>query len=218
MYGMTETCTAFSCTRADELLPVRLTKQGQLMPDNEMKIVDPESGERLPDGEEGEICVKGPAVLRRYYKVDPAETFDAEGFFRTGDLGHIDGDGQVNFNQRIKDMIKTGGINVSPAELEATLVKLDGVEAAYAFPLPSDEKGEVVGVALVLAAGRDPSDDEIQGACKQALPGYKRPRGLLLLREDQVPMTGTGKVQKVVLRERLLAEMKQQGVTVVRST
>jgi fatty-acyl-CoA synthase len=59
MYGMTETCTAFSCTRASEPLPVRLTKQGQLMPGNEMKIVDPESGERLPDGEEGEICVKG---------------------------------------------------------------------------------------------------------------------------------------------------------------
>jgi fatty-acyl-CoA synthase len=218
MYGMTETCTAFSCTRADEPLPVRLTKQGQLMPDNEMKIVDVESGERLPEGEEGEICVKGPAVLRRYYKVDPATTFDAEGFFHTGDLGHIDSDGQVNFNQRIKDMIKTGGINVSPAELEATLVQLDGIEAAYAFPLPSDEKGEVVGVALVLAAGRDPSDDEILRGCKEALPGYKRPRGLLLLRQDQVPMTGTGKVQKVVLRERLVAEMKQQGVTVVRST
>jgi fatty-acyl-CoA synthase len=218
MYGMTETCTAFSCTHASEPLPVRLTKQGQLMPDNEMKIVDPESGERLPDGEEGEICVKGPAVLRRYYKVDPATTFDAEGFFHTGDLGHIDSDGQVHFNQRIKDMIKTGGINVSPAELEATLVQLDGVEAAYAFPLPSDEKGEVVGVALVLAPGRDPSDDEIVGGCKEALAGPKRPRGLLLLREEQVPMTGTGKVQKVVLRERLVAEMKQQGATVVRWT
>ncbi len=218
MYGMTETCTAFSCTHASEPLPVRLTKQGQLMPDNEMKIVDPESGERLPDGEEGEICVKGPAVLRRYYKVDPATTFDAEGFFHTGDLGHIESDGQVIFNQRIKDMIKTGGINVSPAELEAKLVQLDGVEAAYAFPLPSEEKGEVVGAALVLAAGRDPSDDEIVGACKEALPGPKRPRGLLLLREEQVPMTGTGKVQKVVLRERLLGAMKQQGPSVVRWT
>jgi fatty-acyl-CoA synthase len=124
----------------------------------------------------------------------------------------------VHFNQRIKDMIKTGGINVSPAELEATLVQLDGVDAAYAFPLPSDEKGEVVGVALVLAPGRDPSDDEIVGSCKEALPGYKRPYGLLLLREDQVPMTGTGKVQKVVLREQLLAGLKEGGAPVVRRT
>ena len=216
MYGMTETCTAFSCTRADEPLPVRLTKQGQLMPGNQMKIVDAESGERLPDGEEGEICVKGPAVLRRYYKVDPATTFDSEGFFRTGDLGHIDSDGQVNFNQRIKDMIKTGGINVSPADVEAKLVQMEGVDAAHAFPVPSADKGELVGAALVVAAGRDPSDDEIAAHCEEALPGYKRPRAFLLLREDQVPMTGSGKVQKAVLRDLLLASMEKGKKSVVR--
>jgi len=216
MYGMTETCTAFSCTRADEPLPVRLTKQGQLMPDNEMKIVDPDSGERLPDGEEGEICVKGPAVLRRYYKVDPATTFDSEGFFRTGDLGHIDSDGQVNFNQRIKDMIKTGGINVSPADVEAKLVQMEGVDAAHAFPVPSADKGELVGAALVMAPGHDLDDDEIAAYCAEALPGYKRPGAFLLLREDQVPMTGSGKVQKAVLRDLLLASMEKGKKSVVR--
>jgi fatty-acyl-CoA synthase len=216
MYGMTETCTAFACTRADEPLRDRLISQGQLMPDNQMKIIDVESGERLPDGEQGEICVKGPAVMRRYYKLDPSAIFDDEGFFHTGDLGHLDADGRVYFGQRIKDTIKTGGINVSPAEVEAALVRLEGVDAAHAFPLPSGEKGEVVGAALVVAAGREPGDAEILDHCREALPGHKRPQGFLLLREEQVPMTGTGKVQKVVLRERLLAGMEEQGETVVR--
>jgi fatty-acyl-CoA synthase len=218
MYGMTETCTAFTCTRADDPLAVRLTTQGRLMPDNELKIVDPESGALLPDGEEGEICVKGPTVLRCYYKVDPAETFDSEGFFRTGDLGHVDADGRLHFGRRIKDTIKTGGINVAPADIEAKLLQLAGVEAAYAFPIPAADKGEVVGAALVVAEGREPGEDAILAHCAEVLAGYKRPAGLLILREEQVPMTGTGKVQKVVLRERLLARMKEQGTNVVRWT
>jgi acyl-CoA synthetase (AMP-forming)/AMP-acid ligase II len=92
--------------------------------------------------------VKGPTVLRRYYKVDPAETFDSEGFFRTGDLGHVDAEGRLCFGQRIKDTIKTGGINVSPADVEAKLMQIGGVAAAYAFPLPAGDRGEVVGAAL----------------------------------------------------------------------
>jgi fatty-acyl-CoA synthase len=216
MYGMTETCTAFSCTRADDPLQVRLTTCGPLLPGCDMKIVDPETGERLTRGQEGEICVKGPPVLRRYYKVDPAETFDAEGFFHTGDLGHIDEDARVHFNQRIKDMIKTGGINVSPAEIEAKLVNLTCVDSAYAFPIPAGDRGEAVGAALVVTAGREPSDAELLDYYEEALSGYKRPRGTLLLRQEQVPMTGSGKVQKVQLRERLLAAMREGGGEIVR--
>jgi len=171
---------------------------------------------RLPDGETGEICVKGLAVLRRYYKVDPAETFDAEGFFRTGDLGHVDAEGRLHFGQRIKDMIKTGGINVSPADVEAQLARIDGIAAAYAFPLPSPEKGEVVGAALVVAAGADPSDEDVLSACRERLSGYKRPEAVLLVSEAQVPMTGSGKVQKAVLRDRLLAARSTSAAPVVR--
>ena len=216
MYGMTETCTAFSCTRADDPLPVRLQTQGRLMPDNELKIVDIESGARLADGQEGEICVKGPAVLRRYYKIDPEETFDDEGFFHTGDLGRLDADGRLHFGQRIKDTIKTGGINVAPAEIEAKLAQLAGIEAAYAFPLPAGDKGEVVGAALVVAEEGEPDEEEILAHCKESLSGYKRPEGVLILRAEQVPMTGTGKVQKVVLRDRLIALTKKQASRIVR--
>jgi acyl-CoA synthetase (AMP-forming)/AMP-acid ligase II len=183
-----------------------------------MKIVDPETGESVADGEPGEICVKGPAVLRRYYKIDPAETFDAEGFFHTGDLGHVDAEGRLHFGQRIKDTIKTGGINVAPADIEVKLVQLAGVDAAYAFPIPAGEKGEAVGAALVVAQGHEPSAEVIVAHCREVLSGYKRPEGVLILHEEQVPMTGSGKVQKVVLRDRLLAGMKEHGASVVRWT
>jgi fatty-acyl-CoA synthase len=204
MYGMTETCTAFSCTPGDAPLKDRITSTGPLMPGNEMKIVDPETGVLLAEGEEGEICVKGPPVMRRYYKVDPAETFDAEGFFHTGDLGRIDEAGHVHFNQRIKDMIKTGGINVSPADVEMKLMQIEGVDVAHAFPIPAGDEGEAVGAALVVNADAAPTDEELLAAFNEALPGYKRPRAVLLLRADQVPMTGSGKVQKVRMRAQLL--------------
>ncbi|MBW2275125.1 MAG: AMP-binding protein, partial [Deltaproteobacteria bacterium] len=181
MYGMTETCTAFTCTRADEPLPLRLTTCGGLMPGNELKIVDIESGELAKAGQPGEICVKGPAVMRGYYKIDPATIFDDEGFFRTGDLGFVDEEGRLHFERRIKDTIKTGGINVAPADIESKLVALAGVVAAHAFPLPSEEKGEVVGAALVVEPGAAPEPEAILAHCKEQLSGYKRPEGLLLI-------------------------------------
>ncbi|MBW2421266.1 MAG: AMP-binding protein [Deltaproteobacteria bacterium] len=216
MYGMTETCTAFTCTRADEPLPLRLTTCGGLMPGGELKIVDIESGELAKAGQPGEICVKGPAVMRGYYKIDPVTIFDDEGFFRTGDLGFVDEEGRLHFERRIKDTIKTGGINVAPADIESKLVALAGVVAAHAFPLPSEEKGEVVGAALVVEPGAAPEPEAILAHCKEQLSGYKRPEGLLLIQPEQVPMTGSGKVQKVVMRDRLLAEMKERGERIVR--
>jgi len=216
MYGMTETCTAFTCTRADEPLPVRLTTCGALMPDNELKVVDIESGELVKPGEPGEICVRGPVVMRGYYKVDPATIFDGEGFFRTGDLGFVDEEGRLHFERRIKDTIKTGGINVAPADIESKLVTLSGVVVAHAFPLPSEEKGEVVGAALVVKPGAEPASEAILAHCKEHLSGYKRPEGILLIHPNEVPMTGSGKVQKVVMRDRLVAQMKEGGESIVR--
>jgi fatty-acyl-CoA synthase len=216
MYGMTETCTAFACTRASEPLPIRITTCGELMPNNQLKIVDLDTGELVKPGEPGEICVKGPAVMRRYYKIDPATTFDDDGYFRTGDLGHLDEEGRLIFSQRIKDTIKTGGINVAPADIESKLVTLAGVVAAHAFPLPSDDRGQVVGAALVVAPGAEPDTDAILAHCKEFLSGYKRPEGLLILHAKQVPMTGSGKVQKVVMRDQLVDLMKERGESIVR--
>ena len=97
-------------------------------------------------------------------------------------------------------------------------MQLAGVEAAYAFPLPAGDKGEVVGAALVVAKDGAPGEEAILAHCEEFLSGYKRPEAVLILREEQVPMTGTGKVQKVVLRERLIAETKKQASRIVRWT
>ena len=203
MYGMTETATAFSCTPAHEPIELRLGTQGHLLPGNEVRIVDPDTGVTLAEGEAGEICVRGASVMRRYYKVDPSETFDADGFFHTGDLGYLDAEGRLHFERRLKDVIKTGGINVSPAEVESALQSIPGVEAVHVFALPDAERGEVVGAALVVS---DPEtfDREVATAWwAEHLPAHKRPARFLVLTEETVPMTGSGKVRKNDLRARL---------------
>lgn len=210
MYGMTETCTAFTCTAAADPPDVRSRTQGSPLPGCELRITDPESGAPLPPGEEGEIRVKGPNVMRRYYKLDPATTFDPDGFFPTGDLGMLRPDGRLVYLRRLKDTIKTGGINVSPAEVEAALRKVPGIGHVYAFGIPSEDRGEDVAVAVVLTAPL--SEAEVLEAARQALAGPKRPRAVLLLRAEEVPMTGSGKVRVGALRDRLL-ERSPDGST-----
>lgn len=208
MYGMTETSTAFACTSAADPVEVRIGSQGLLLPGNELLVVDPDTAAPLPDGERGELWVKGPTLLRRYYKVDPAETFTDDGWFRTGDLGWIDADGRVHFDQRAKDVIKTGGINVSPADVEASLARASGVRAAYVFALPDAERGEVVGAAIVIDDdGYQATADALTTLCRDELPGYKRPHAVLALHAGDVPMTASGKVQKFALRDQLLARL-----------
>ena len=114
--------------------------------------------------------------MRRYYKVDPAETFDAEGFFHTGDLGFVDADGRLHFERRLKDVIKTGGINVSPAEVEAALQGVPGVGAAHVFALPDADRGEVVAAALVVADPDSFDRDTAAAWWAEHLPAHKRPR------------------------------------------
>jgi len=208
MYGMTETATAFACTRADESMDIRISTQGHLLPGNEMRIIDPETGVALAPGAAGEICVKGPSLMRRYYKIDPAVTFDAEGFFHTGDLGHMDDAGRVHFAHRLKELIKTGGINVSPADVEESLLRIPGVEAAYAFPIPGGDKGEHVGAALATAAGTTLDEGKLLDHCRTEIASYKRPHAMLVLTSDRVPMTGSGKVRKTELRDRLLTALE----------
>ena len=93
---------------------------------------------------------------------------------------------------------------------------LGGVVAAHAFPLPSEDRGQVVGAALVVTPGAEPESEAIVAHCKEFLSGYKRPEGLLIIHAEQVPMTGSGKVQKVVMRDRLLDLMKESGESIVR--
>jgi fatty-acyl-CoA synthase len=205
MYGLTETCTAITCTPADADVESRTRTCGRPLPGNEVRIVDPGTGEAVAPGEEGEIVVRGRSLLRRYYKVPAEQTFDADGFFHTGDKGRLDDEGRLRYHGRYKELIKVGGVNVSPAEVAAKLAQVPGVRAAHVFGVPAGSRGEEVAAVLVADDGAVPTTAQVDEHARSTLPSFKRPAVVVWMAEDQIPYTGSGKVLTRELRERVLA-------------
>ena len=159
--------------------------------------MDPATESLCPVGEIGEIRVKG-YVMREYLN-DPERTreaFDADGFFRTGDLGMVNETGHIFFKGRIKEMIKSGGMNVSPVEVEEVLMRRPEVLAAYCVPLMNDKLDEVFGAILVPRGEQTIDLDIIRAHCQKELSRYKRPHSLKVVQESELPLTNTGKVKK----------------------
>ena len=165
-----------------------------------VKIRNPETGAAQPVGETGEILVQGPTLMVGYYKVPPADTFDADGFFKTGDLGYVDADGYLHFATRLKDVIKTAGVNVAAVEVEEALVRHAAVKAAYVVGLPDPTRGENIAAFVVCQPGAQMTEAELQAFCKASLASYKVPKHILFLAEHEIPRTGTGKVEKPALK------------------
>jgi fatty-acyl-CoA synthase len=212
VYGLTETYGNCAVTDAHDPPDVRLNTVGHPLPGMEIRIVDRQTRRPLRAGEVGEILVRG--YLTPGYHRDPArnaEAFDAEGFLLTGDLGSLDDDGRLRFRGRIKEMVKTGGINVAPLEVEEVLLGHPDVEQAYVVGLPDPRKEEVLAAAVVLKEGRQADPDALRRFCKQALAAFKVPQEFRLLRRDELPLTGTGKVQKFRLAEMLAKERAAGG-------
>ncbi len=200
IYGLTETYGNCSINDAHDTLVHRSETIGKPLPGNDMIIVDDETDARLPPGEIGEIRLKG-YVTPGYYK-DPektAEAFDKNGYFRTGDLGFYDADGYFYFRGRTKEMIKTGGINVSPAEIEEVLLSHDAVELAYVIGLKDTRRDEIV-VAVIVARSAV-EEQELRTLCLDALAAYKVPRQIKFTSHGELPLTSTGKLQKNRLKE-----------------
>jgi fatty-acyl-CoA synthase len=161
----------------------------------------------LPPGIEGEIRIGGPTVMRGYHKQDRAAAFDADGLFRTGDLGRVDERGALHFVGRLKDVIKSGGANVAAAEVEAVLMSHPAVAAAYAIGVPDPARGESVGAFVVPKAALEP--DALIAWARERLASYKVPRWVWLRQEHELPQKASGKADKTALRadaERLRAE------------
>ena len=140
-----------------------------------------------------------------YYK-DPdknAAAFDAEGFLVTGDLGAIADDGRLRFRGRIKEMVKTGGINVAPLEVEEVLLGHPAVEQVYVIGLPDPRREEVLAAVVVLKEGGDVSAEALRVFCRERLAGFKVPHVFRFAKRAELPVTATGKVQKVKLRDLL---------------
>ncbi len=207
VYGLTETYGNCNVTDARDPAEIRRTTVGRPLPGMEIRIVDRETRRPLPMGEVGEILVRG-YLTPGYYK-DPeknAAAFDADGFLVTGDLGAVGEDGRLRFRGRIKEMVKTGGINVAPLEVEEVLLGHPAVEQAYVVGLPDARKEEILAAVVVLRDGHDAEPEALRAFCKKALAAFKVPQEFRLMRRDELPVTATGKVQKFRLAELLAGE------------
>ncbi|MDY6862260.1 MAG: AMP-binding protein [Thermodesulfobacteriota bacterium] len=197
-YGLTETSPLIT------LLPLKYADEkmgsiGRPIPDAEVKIID-ESGKKVPSGEIGELIVRGPLVMKEYYK-NSEETKDRikDGWLYTGDMVSSDRDGFLYLYGRKDDLIISGGLNVSPQEIEGVLLSHPDIEEACAVGVPDEKKGEVIKAVIVLKKGRSITKKDILNFCRERLAGYKIPR--LIEFRNSIPLSRMGKVSRRELAE-----------------
>ncbi|QCQ93953.1 AMP-binding protein [Rhodococcus sp. SGAir0479] len=201
-YGMTETSPVSLQTRRDDSIDRRVSTVGRVGPHLEVKIVDPATGSTVPRGEAGELCTRGYSVMLGYWNNPDktAEVIDAARWMHTGDIGVMDADGYVAVTGRIKDMVIRGGENIYPREIEEFLYTHPDILDAQVIGVPDAKYGEELMVWIRMREGAEPLDaDGIREFCTGRLAHYKIPRYVHLV--DEFPMTVTGKIRKVEMRE-----------------
>jgi fatty-acyl-CoA synthase len=206
VYGSTETYGNCAVTDAKDPLPLRLHSQGRPLPGMTIRTVDLVTRWPLPIGEVGELAVHG-YVTPGYFQAPEldAEAFDRDGYFLTGDLGSIEADGRVRFRGRLTEMIKTGGVNVAPLEVEQVLLQYPDTVQAHVVGVPDQSKGEIVAAVVELRAGAAPDAASIVAFCRERLASYKVPVRLAIRSAAELPRTPTGKIHKPTLRRELAA-------------
>jgi fatty-acyl-CoA synthase len=205
-YGLTESYGNATVSHANDPIEAKLATNGLPLPGTELRIVDPTTFRELPMGEMGLILLRGN-VASGYFK-NPTETnkaFRKDGFFDTGDLGYLDENGRLVFHSRIKEVIKSGGINVSPLEIEQLLVKHPHIRDAYVVGVEDAVKGERI-VAFVDST-QSISEGEVREFVKDTSAAFKVPHHVLFRKEDQLPRLATGKVAKYQLIEEAKREL-----------
>ncbi|MBE7324524.1 AMP-binding protein [Nocardioides sp. Y6] len=207
-YGMTETSPVSCQTRVDDDVERRTATIGRAAPHVEIKVVDPLTGETLPRGEAGEFCTRGYSVMLGYWD-DPektAEAIDADGWMHTGDLAVMREDGYCTIVGRIKDMVIRGGENIYPREIEEFLLAHPDVEDVQVIGVPDEKYGEELCAWIRMRAGAQPLDAEaVRTFASGKLAHYKIPRYVLVV--EEFPMTVTGKIRKVEMREETAARL-----------
>jgi acyl-CoA synthetase (AMP-forming)/AMP-acid ligase II len=202
--GMTETCGPHTYDRMDVELPERLRGSfGRALEGVTHRVIDPETGRTLPPGELGEICVRGYNLMQGLYKREREDVFEPDGFYRTGDSGYFDADGYLYFRARLSEMIKTGGANVTPREVEVAIDAQPEVQCSFVVGVPHPERGQNVAAAIVLNAGAALDEEELRTRLKQEISAYKVPRHFFFCERSELPFTDSGKMQKTQLTEML---------------
>ncbi|MGL1862929.1 MAG: AMP-binding protein [Pseudodesulfovibrio sp.] len=200
-YGLTETSPVMSQTTIGDTIEHMTETVGPAMPEIEIKITDPETGELCPPHTQGEVCCRGYNVMKGYYNNPKAteETIDSDGWLHSGDLGVLDDDGYLSITGRLKDMVIRGGENIYPREIEEFLYTMDGVLDVQVAGVPSKRLGEEVGAFIILKEGADLKSEDVIDYCRGKISRYKVPKYVTFMTE--YPMTASGKIQKYKLRD-----------------
>src|SRR5918993_4929054 len=200
-YGQTESSPVITQTRTEDPIERRVSTVGRNLPDVEVKIVDPETGEEVGPGEQGDLCTRGYHVMKGYYKMpdETAEVVDDEGWLHTGDLAVMDEDGYFKITGRADDMIIRGGENVYPREIEEFLYPLEGVSDVQVYGVPDEKYGEKVAAAVIKKQDASLSEEDVKEYCREGIARHKVPEYVDFV--EEYPMTASGKIQKYKLRE-----------------
>jgi len=205
-YGMTETSPVSFQSSTTDPLDKRTSTVGRIQPHLEAKVVDA-LGNTVPTGETGELWTRGYSVMQGYWD-DEVRTRESivDGWMRTGDLATIDAEGYCNIVGRLKDMLIRGGENIYPREVEEFLFRHPKIQSVQVFGVPDDKYGEEVCAWIIVRAGEQLTEDEVKEYCRGQIAHYKVPRYVRFV--EEMPMTVTGKVQKFVMRERMIDELR----------
>jgi fatty-acyl-CoA synthase len=199
-YGLTETSPVLTQTRRDDPIHKRVETVGKAIPNVEVKIVDPETGEDLPPGEPGELVARGFGIMKGYYKMpDKTKEIIRDGWLHTKDLAVEDQNGYFSIHGRIDDMIIRGGENVYPREIEEFLHTNEKIHDVAVIGVPNNKYGEEVCAFIKIRDGMQASEDEIKEYCKDGISRFKMPKYVMFT--NDLPMTASGKIRKVELRE-----------------
>jgi len=207
-YGQTEASPVITQTHCHDPIELRVETVGCPLPDVEVKLIDPATGDTLGDEQQGELCTRGHLVMLGYYKdpVATAKAIDADGWLHTGDLAVRRPDGYYHITGRIKDMVIRGGENIYPREIEEYLFRHPAIEQAAVVGLPDPKYGEELCAWVKLKTGATATEDEIRAFVKAGMAHFKVPRYVRFV--DSFPQTISGKIQKFKIREQMVDELK----------
>jgi fatty-acyl-CoA synthase len=206
-YGLTEASPVITLTSTSDPIEKRVNTVGPALPDVEVKLIDPGTGQESPQGQQGELWTRSSMVMKGYYKMPEATAtaIDSDGWLRTGDLATVDRDGYFKITGRLKDMVIRGGENVYPREIEEFLYTHPKIKDVQVIGVPDLKYGEEVMAWVMLKPGESAAAEEIRDFCRGKIAHYKIPRYVKFVTE--FPMTVTGKIQKFRMREMAIEEL-----------
>jgi fatty-acyl-CoA synthase len=212
VYGMTETHCTITLSRPHDPFELKAGTVGLPLAHTSVKIADPVTGEPVGFGERGELCARGFLTMKDYYRMPEktGETLDADGWLHSGDLATMNAHGHVNIVGRVKDMVIRGGENIFPAEIEAFLMRHPKVAEAQIVGVPDAFMGEELVALLRLKADEEADENEMRDYCRANISRQKVPKYFRFV--EAFPLTGSGKVKKYELKERLIKELGLEEV------